>query len=408
MPDLTEGKFGPFKDQLFVAELTLGNILRVMLEEVNGVTQGAVVPFREGVGSAIRVRFAPDGSLFAGLTNRGWGGRSPGSGVTRVRYQNNLPMEMLNISLRADGFVVDLTKPASKAPVITARSYDYNYWWDYGSPEMRDRDLESPKITLSDDGMQIIISGMELNAGRCVRMKLDGIGLLHDEFSYTINQLPGSPIASAKVAKVVRPPSERTVEEEGDGWLTTTWGDPFDNWTGEGWELCSAALDSADPSKFEINVGNSALVNSGFAPQHFTSKNSYGDVEFRFSFMLPEGGDSGLYMMSRYELQLTDSGACGEIVGVKNPRAAAYNGAGEWHIMRGRFLAPRFDIDGNKIKNARFEDISIDYVSIIGSAECESVTGGAISTNEVSRAPMFFQANAGTVAIADVRLKPLD
>ena len=149
-------------------------------------------------------------------------------------------------------------------------------------------------------------------------------------------------------------------------------------------------------------------VNTGPNATHFTSKDSYGDVEFRFSFMLPEGGDSGLYMMSRYELQLKDDSSCGEIIGSKNPRAQAYNGAGEWHIMRGRFLAPRFDADGNKTRNARFEDISIDYVSIIGAAECKAVTGGAVSQQEVASAPMFFQATAGTIAIADVRLKPLD
>ncbi|MBT4466601.1 MAG: hypothetical protein HOD03_07950, partial [Planctomycetes bacterium] len=59
-------------------------------------------------------------------------------------------------------------------------------------------------------------------------------------------------------------------------------------------------------------------------------------------------------------------------------------------------------------RNARFEDISIDYVSIIGAAECNAVTGGAVSQQEVASAPMFFQATAGTIAIADVRLKPLD
>ncbi|HIA38508.1 MAG TPA: DUF1080 domain-containing protein [Planctomycetes bacterium] len=406
--DTTFGKFGPFKDQLFVAELTLGNVLRVMLEDVQGVTQGAVVKFRSGVGSAIRVRFAPDGSLFTGLTNRGWGGLAPGSGIARIRYRDNLPVEMQNISLRQDGFVIDLTQAISDVPQITARSYDYNYWWDYGSPEMREKALSVPKVTLSDDGMQLVISGMNLQAGRCVRMQLAGAGLLHDEFSYTINQLPQGERSSARVAKLVKPPAERTVAEEGDGWLTTTWGDPFENWTAEGWKLCSATLEHSNPRSFEINVGNSALVNVGPNATHFTSKDSYGDVEFRFSFMLPEGGDSGLYMMSRYELQLVDGDSCGAVIGAKDPRAKAYNGPGEWHIMRGRFLAPRFDADGNKTRNARFEDISIDYVSIIGAAECTQITGGAVSQVEVASAPMFFQATAGTVAIADVRLKPLD
>ncbi|MFT7516535.1 MAG: glucose/arabinose dehydrogenase [Myxococcota bacterium] len=406
--DTTAGKFGPFKDQLFVAELTLGNILRVMLEDVQGVTQGAVVPFRSGVGSAIRVRFAPDGSLFTGLTNRGWGGQAPGSGIARIRYTDDLPLEMQNIRLRQDGFIIDLTKAINEVPKITARSYDYNYWWDYGSPEMRDKDLKVPSIVLSDDGMRLTLSGMDLKAGRCVRLQLAGIGLLHDEFSYTINQLPFGELSSSSVAKTVQAPEQRTVEEEGGGWLTTTWGDPFDNWSADGWKLCSATYNESNPQQFEINVGNSALVNVGPGASDFVSNDSYGDVEFRFSFMLPEGGDSGLYMMSRYELQLRDDSTCGAVIGSKNPRVQAYNGAGIWHIMRGTFLAPRFDADGKKTRNARFENISIDSVTILGAAECSEVTGGAVSQQEVASAPMFFQATAGTVAIADVRLKPLD
>ena len=150
-----------------------------------------------------------------------------------MRYRDVLPLEMANISLRQDGFVIDLTKPISSIPTIEARSYDYNYWWDYGSPEMREKQLDVGDVALSDDGLQITLSNMKLSAGRCVRMQLSGIGLLHDEFAYTINQLPEGELCSERVAKTVAPPDARTVAEEGDGWLTTTWGDPFDNWVAD-------------------------------------------------------------------------------------------------------------------------------------------------------------------------------
>ncbi|MCA9001399.1 MAG: PQQ-dependent sugar dehydrogenase, partial [Planctomycetes bacterium] len=60
VPDQTGGQFGPFGGQLFVAELTQGMVLRAMLEEVNGKVQGAVVKFRQNIGSALRVEFASD------------------------------------------------------------------------------------------------------------------------------------------------------------------------------------------------------------------------------------------------------------------------------------------------------------------------------------------------------------
>ncbi len=72
--DVSGGKFGPFENQLFIAEQTKSTIQRVFLEKVNGVYQGACFPFRAGFGSGnVSVRFAPDGSLFTGGTNRGWG-----------------------------------------------------------------------------------------------------------------------------------------------------------------------------------------------------------------------------------------------------------------------------------------------------------------------------------------------
>src|SRR5262245_32624601 len=74
--DLSGGKFGPFTKQLFVGDQTHSTVMRVFLEKVNGRYQGACFPFRQGLSCGIvPVRFAADGSLFAGGTNRGWGSR---------------------------------------------------------------------------------------------------------------------------------------------------------------------------------------------------------------------------------------------------------------------------------------------------------------------------------------------
>ena len=271
---------------------------------------------------------------------------------------------------------------------------------------MRRADHEVSSATLSADGRDLKIAIPGLEAGRCIRVKIPGIGLLHDEFDYTINQLPSGPWSDEMVAKKVEPPSERESDEA--GWLTMTWGDPFAAFDSKGWELVAADLDPADPTKFLITQGNSALVNSGANVQDFRSKAEFGDIAFRFNFMLPEGGDSGLYLMDRYELQLNDNpGQCCGVIGSKNPRAKGYRGPGEWHKVAGQFYAPRFDADGNKTANARFENITVDGLMVIGSAECNGVTGGAISQTEVAKGPLRFQATAGTVAMGDIRIKVL-
>src|SRR5690606_31380729 len=59
-----EGNMGPFEGQLFVGDQGHSKIMRVFLEKVNGVYQGAVFPFREKFSSGIlRMNWAPDGSM---------------------------------------------------------------------------------------------------------------------------------------------------------------------------------------------------------------------------------------------------------------------------------------------------------------------------------------------------------
>ena len=119
--DTTGGKFGPFEGDLFLAELTNGAVIRASLEEVEGHLQGACMPFRSEVGSAFRVAFAPDGTLFTGRTNRGWGGLSPGSGIGRIRWTGKVPQEVHSVALKPDGFEVKLY-PASLASLPSCRA----------------------------------------------------------------------------------------------------------------------------------------------------------------------------------------------------------------------------------------------------------------------------------------------
>ena len=65
-------------------------VVRADLEKVRGEYQGATLLMRQKIGSGIRVLFARDGTLFVGMTNRGWGGLSPGHGIARVRWTGKI------------------------------------------------------------------------------------------------------------------------------------------------------------------------------------------------------------------------------------------------------------------------------------------------------------------------------
>ena len=426
--DDTGGKFGPFGGQMILGEVTNGLVLRANLEKVRGQYQGACFLLRRNVGSTCRVAFAPDGTLFAGLTNRGWGGLEPADGIARVRWTGVTPMEMESVHLLQQGFEVRFTRPLDPERLPTPADvrlvdYDYDYWWEYGSPE-RDH-FENPvqAVELLEDGRTLRISVEELAAGRVVRGTLggvvaaDGVPLLHEEFAYTINQLPEGPLATKQVAKVVPPPPGRESDEE--GWLRLTWGDATDLWTGRGWELVSAKLDPEDRTRFVTSPGNSALCNTAdTAPEDFVSDVELGDVQLRMAFMLPEGGDAGLLLQGRYELQLADTpdgGAaptdCGGLLpGPDHPGCAplrdGYSASGVWHDLEVHFRAPRFNADGEKTANARFLRVTLDDVVVQEGVELPGPSHGALP-GEVPLGPLVIEGTGSPVAIGNVQVKLL-
>jgi glucose/arabinose dehydrogenase len=289
-----DGSFGPFgPDQLAVAEMTNGLLLRADLEKVRGRWQGCVIPFRKGVGAAIRTRFAPDGTLLLGLTNRGWGGRPPGQGIARVRWTGRAPLEIAHVKLFQDGFEVAFTQPlaagtAVKAEDVLLRRNHYDWWWEYGSPERDRRVLSVDSVTIAPDRRTLTLRSRELECGAVATVKLpplrseSGEPLLHDEFAYTVNELPEGGPCSQPVARVAPPPPAR--ESEDQGWLRLCYSDAFQLWASQGWALRDVEQDLDHPERLALRDGVSALVNAGAEASAFTSRPVFGDAKVHVDF----------------------------------------------------------------------------------------------------------------------------
>ena len=106
LADTTKGAFGPFAGQLFVGDQGQSKVMRVFLEKVNGVYQGAAFPFRDGFSSGVlRMVWGKDGSMFVGMTSRGWGSTGPAPyGLQRLEWTGLTPFEVLSVEARSDGF----------------------------------------------------------------------------------------------------------------------------------------------------------------------------------------------------------------------------------------------------------------------------------------------------------------
>ncbi|MEY4541585.1 MAG: hypothetical protein RLZZ306_3342 [Bacteroidota bacterium] len=150
----------------------------------------------------------------------------------------------------------------------------------------------------------------------------------------------------------------------------------------------------------------------------------HGDIKLSLDFMIPKGSNSGIYLQSRYEVQILDSwlksqpndGDCGAIYhrwdeargkgyeGYEGhpPRQNATKAPGLWNHIEIDFKAPTFDALGKKLTNARFNSVILNGVLIHQNVELLGVTRGAISEQEVTKAPLMIQGDHGEVALKNI------
>jgi hypothetical protein len=127
-------------------------------------------------------------------------------------------------------------------------------------------------------------------------------------------------------------------------------------------------FDGKDLSKWE---GGKWIVKDGCAVSHETdlkTKQGFGDCQLHLEWATPEKvegsgqgrGNSGVFLMSNYELQILDSyqnetyfdGQAGAIYKQHPPLMNACRKPGEWQSYDVVFTAPRFDKDGKVQKPA--------------------------------------------------------
>lgn len=201
--DQTGGKFGPFENQIFIGDFSLGVVMRATTEKINGVWQGACYPFREGFDTGLlALQFTPNGNLIAGGTNRGWPVRGPKAyAIQRLDWTGVTPFEIKKVQVTPEGFKLDFTLPvnqelAANPAIYQMATFTHIYQQGYGSPEVDQTQPTVTRATVSEDGLSVTLDVPDRVKGHVHEFHLggleskEGLPLLHADAYYTLNEIP--------------------------------------------------------------------------------------------------------------------------------------------------------------------------------------------------------------------------
>ena len=176
-------------------------VMRVALEKVNGVYQGACFPFRSGLQCGVNRLALPRTAVCSSGRRTAAGARSAASPTASSgsSSRGSEPFEIHHIDLTQTGFDLVFTKPIDpdslEAKPASVASFTYVYHSTYGCPETDSRFETIGRVTLSADGKTLSIPVEQLRKGRVYEIRLDGLAtaegerVLHPEAYYTLNEL---------------------------------------------------------------------------------------------------------------------------------------------------------------------------------------------------------------------------
>ncbi len=171
-----------------------------------------------------------------------------------------------------------------------------------------------------------------------------------------------------------------------------------------------------DGSSVEAWVNGKLTDDHLLAATGVETKESFGDhslhVEFRLPFMPKASGqgrgNSGVYVQSRYEIQVLDSfglegrdNECGGIYSISPPALNMCYPPLTWQTYDIDFRAARFNSQGEKTENARIT-VRHNGVVIHDNRELPHPTPGRLGTESADPAPLYLQDHGNPVVFRNI------
>ncbi len=182
----------------------------------------------------------------------------------------------------------------------------------------------------------------------------------------------------------------------------------MDGKSGDAWNIQPHWVVDGDGS---MHISGSSIV----------SKEEFGDALYHVEFMCPfmpgdsgQGrGNSGFYVLGRYEVQVLDSfgdlpadNLCGGIYKRATPTVCASLPPLQWQTYDITFKTAKFDGNGEKTADATITVVH-NGVTIHDNVTLSGATPGGVSGEEADKGPLLFQDHGDTVRYRNVWAKPL-
>jgi hypothetical protein len=185
-------------------------------------------------------------------------------------------------------------------------------------------------------------------------------------------------------------------------------------------------FDGKELSKW--NGGDKWEIKDGYAitrKASITTKDSFGDCQLHLEFATPEKiegsgqgrGNSGVYLMERYEVQILDSyenktyfdGQCASLYKQMPPMVNACRKPGEWQTYDIIFEAPRFD-EAGKVEKPAIVTVLHNGVIVQNHFELQGGTyydRPAAYSKHASRAPIQLQYHGNAMRFRNIWIREI-
>lgn len=148
------------------------------------------------------------------------------------------------------------------------------------------------------------------------------------------------------------------------------------------------------------SVGNGVLQNR-FPGTDLVTEKRFADFDFHCEFKMPVGGNSGVYLRGRHEVQLADDAGgpagprgSGAVWGLLAPSENASLPAGQWQTLDVRLVG-------------RIIDVTLNGKRVISGMPLEGPSHGALDDRLDEPGPILLQGKFGAVSFRNVCIMPV-